>query len=37
MVIDETDCRIEDGYGAGDLTEEVRREGVGFLYPRTLT
>ncbi len=35
-VIDETGCEVLDEYGTS-WTERVRQEGVGVLYPPTLT
>lgn len=35
-LLGEQSCRIEDEYGT-DWTERVAREGVGVLYPATLT
>jgi hypothetical protein len=36
MIIDETGCKVLDEFGT-DWTERVRQEGVGVLYPDTLT
>lgn len=36
MIIGETNCKVLDEYGT-DWTERVRQDGVGVLYPATLT